>query len=100
MRIHDRNAASETPANRAAETQAGSAATSAKQLSAYSSLAGGDSIDISGLSRAVHNSSAARAARIEQLTASVQGGSYSANPALVSRALVSETVNSQAERQP
>ncbi|MDQ6677056.1 MAG: flagellar biosynthesis anti-sigma factor FlgM [Acidobacteriota bacterium] len=100
MRIHDRNAANELAANHAVEKQPGSTAASSKQLSAYSSLPGGDSIDISGLFRAVHNSSAARAATIEQLTASVQNGSYSVNPALVSRALVSETVSSQAQSRP
>lgn len=57
----------------------------------YSS--GGDSIQISGPSSALNSLSADRAARIQQLTAQVQSGSYQVSGSLVSRAIVGDAVS-------
>jgi anti-sigma28 factor (negative regulator of flagellin synthesis) len=57
------------------------------------STAGGDSIQISGASNALNSLSADRAARIQQLTAQVQGGSYQVSSSLVSRAIVGDAVS-------
>jgi hypothetical protein len=54
---------------------------------------GGDSIQISGPSNALNSLSADRAARIQQLTAQVQGGSYQVSGSLVSRAIVGDAVS-------
>lgn len=55
--------------------------------------AGGDSIQISGASNALNSLSADRAARIQQLTAQVQGESYQVSGSLVSRAIVGDAVS-------
>jgi anti-sigma28 factor (negative regulator of flagellin synthesis) len=57
------------------------------------STAGGDSIQISGPSTALNSLSADRAARLQQLTAQVQGGSYQVSGSLVSRAIVGDAVS-------
>jgi len=57
------------------------------------STAGGDSIQISGPSNALNVLSADRAARIQQLTAQVQGGSYRVSGSLVGRAIVGDAVS-------
>ncbi len=57
------------------------------------STAGGDSIQISGPSNALNSLSADRAARIQQLTAQVQGGSYQVSGSLISRAIVGDAVS-------
>jgi hypothetical protein len=54
---------------------------------------GGDSIQISGPSNALNSLSADRAARIQQLTAQVQGGTYQVSGSLVSRAIVGDAVS-------
>jgi anti-sigma28 factor (negative regulator of flagellin synthesis) len=54
---------------------------------------GGDSIQISGASNALNSLSADRAARIQQLTAQVQGGFYRVSASLVSRAIVGDAVS-------
>jgi anti-sigma28 factor (negative regulator of flagellin synthesis) len=54
---------------------------------------GGDSIQISGPSNALNSLSADRAARIQQLTEQVQGGSYQVSGSLVSRAIVGDAVS-------
>ena len=50
--------------------------------------AGGDSIQISGASSALNRLSADRAARVQQLTAQVQKGSYNVSSSKVSQAIV------------
>jgi hypothetical protein len=52
------------------------------------SAAGGDSIRISGASGALASLAADRAARIQQLTAQVQAGTYHVPAALISQAIV------------
>jgi anti-sigma28 factor (negative regulator of flagellin synthesis) len=58
--------------------------------SAYGRISGGagDSISLSGASSAFSKSSAERAARIQQLTAAVQSGSYRVPAAAISSAIV------------
>ena len=57
--------------------------------SAYGRVSGaGDSISLSGASSAFSKSSAERAARIQQLTAAVQNGSYRVPAAAISSAIV------------
>lgn len=69
--------------------QAGSAGTARSDPSRSSGGAsGGDSIQISGPSSALNRLSADRSARLEQLSALVQGGTYQVQSAQVSRALV------------
>ncbi|MDP9054955.1 MAG: hypothetical protein M3N93_11745 [Acidobacteriota bacterium] len=53
----------------------------------------GDSIQISGASSALNRLSTDRSLRLQQLTASVQGGTYSFSGAQVSRALVEDAVS-------
>ncbi len=55
--------------------------------------AGGDSIQISGLSNALSSFAADRAARVQQLTALVQGGSYQVSSSQVGRAIVDNAVS-------
>jgi anti-sigma28 factor (negative regulator of flagellin synthesis) len=55
--------------------------------------AGADSIQISGPSSALNRLSADRTARIEQLTALVQNGSYGVSGAQVSQAIVDQAVS-------
>jgi anti-sigma28 factor (negative regulator of flagellin synthesis) len=55
--------------------------------------AGADSIQISGASSALNRLSADRAARIQQLTAQVQDGSYQVSGTLVGRAIVGDAVS-------
>jgi hypothetical protein len=54
---------------------------------------GTDSIQISGPSSALNRLSADRAVRIQQLTSSVQSGSYQVSGALVGRAIVDHAVS-------
>jgi anti-sigma28 factor (negative regulator of flagellin synthesis) len=54
---------------------------------------GTDSIQISGASSALSGLSADRAARVQQLTALVQGGSYQVSGAQVGRAIVDDAVS-------
>jgi anti-sigma28 factor (negative regulator of flagellin synthesis) len=58
----------------------------------------GDSIQISGASSALNRLSADRAARIQQLTALVQGGSYQVSGAQVGRAMVDHAVSGAGEQ--
>ncbi len=97
MRIDDRNAVSGGAANRTDELRGAEAVTGGKHSSQYQSRIGGDSVELSGSSLLVRNSDNARAARIAQLAKSVQSGSYSVSPALVSKSLVSETLANQVE---
>lgn len=87
MRIDDRS--------NSAISGAGSASplSGTRQPQNRTSVGGGsDSVELSGLSRALQDSSASRAGRIAQLSQAVQGGTYSADPVLVSQALVRETL--------
>lgn len=54
---------------------------------------GADSIQISGPSSALSSLSADRAARVQQLTALVQGGSYQVSSSQVGRAIVDNAVS-------
>lgn len=54
---------------------------------------GGDSIQISGPSSALNRLSTDRTARIEQLTALVQGGSYQVSSAGVGHSIVEDAVS-------
>ena len=56
----------------------------------YSGSGAQDSIQISGASNALSTFSSDRAARIAQLTTSVQNGSYQVSPSSVSRAIVDQ----------
>lgn len=58
--------------------------------------AGGDSIQISGPSSALNSLSAERTARVQQLTAQVQAGTYNVSGSLVSRAIVGYAVSPSA----
>jgi len=102
MRIDDRNALAGGAADRAAADRADSVASSqsiasGKGTASHQSRLGGDSVQISGSSLLLRNFDTARSARIEQLAKSIQAGSYSVNPALISRALVGETLARQPE---
>lgn len=55
---------------------------------AYGAAGAGDSISLSGASSAFSKSAAERAAKIQQLTAAVQSGSYSVPAAAISSAIV------------
>ncbi|HEX4274592.1 MAG TPA: flagellar biosynthesis anti-sigma factor FlgM [Bryobacteraceae bacterium] len=55
--------------------------------------AGSDSVQISGPSSALNHLASERAARIEQLSALVQGGSYEVSSAKVGGAIVSDAVS-------
>lgn len=87
MRIDDRTS-SVTPG---VGSSAGSASGS-KTNAAGASSGGGDSVELSGLSRIFQNIPGQRSARINQLTTAVQNGTYSVDPAQVSGALVRETL--------
>lgn len=52
-----------------------------------------DSIQISGASSALNRLNIDRAARIQQLTAAVQGGSYKVSGALVAAAMVGHAIS-------
>jgi anti-sigma28 factor (negative regulator of flagellin synthesis) len=73
--------------------QAGSvgAATSSGRFSTRSTST--DNVQISGPSSALNQLATERAARIDQLTAIVQGGSYDVSSAKVGRAVVSDAVS-------
>jgi anti-sigma28 factor (negative regulator of flagellin synthesis) len=62
--------------------------------STYSSAvdASSDHAEISGLSRAIQAFQGERAGRISQVAASVRDGTYSVNPALISRGIVNEAL--------
>jgi hypothetical protein len=60
---------------------------------AGSDPAGADSIGISGPSSALNNFSADRAARIQQLTAQVQAGSYNVPGSQISQAIVGHAIS-------
>lgn len=53
----------------------------------------GDSIRISGPTAALNSLATSRAARIQQLTAAVQGGTYQVSGALVSRAMIADATS-------
>jgi len=55
--------------------------------------AGTDSIQISGASSALNNLATDRAARVQQLTALVQGGSYQVPSSQVGQAMVEDAVS-------
>jgi anti-sigma28 factor (negative regulator of flagellin synthesis) len=55
--------------------------------------AGADSIQISGASSALSSLAADRAARVQQLTAVLQDGSYSVSGSQVGRAIVDDAVS-------
>jgi anti-sigma28 factor (negative regulator of flagellin synthesis) len=57
--------------------------------------AGSDSIRISGPSSALASVAADRAARVQQLTAQVQAGTYNVPSSLISQALISQTAVAQ-----
>lgn len=90
MRIDDRNGVAGTPAGRTADVEQVHGA-SGKAFSSLSRL-GGDSVELSGASVAVRNFNSARDAKLQQLSQAVQSGSYSVNPASISKALVGETL--------
>jgi anti-sigma28 factor (negative regulator of flagellin synthesis) len=54
---------------------------------------GADSVSISGASSALNQSTAERSARIEQLTALVQGGSYDVSSTVVGHAVVGNALS-------
>jgi len=68
-------------------TATGGAGADARNVGSGAS-AGQDSIQISGASSALNSMSADRAARIQQLTGAVQGGTYQVSASAVSRAIV------------
>jgi hypothetical protein len=61
--------------------------------------AGTDSIQISGASSALNSLAAARVARVQQLTALVQGGSYNVPSSQVGQAIVDDAVSQGAVSQ-
>lgn len=76
-----------------AETGQASAVGSSRAARTNGGASGGDSIQISGPSSALSQLSVDRAARLQQLTAIVQGGSYQVSGAQVSRALVENALS-------
>lgn len=61
---------------------------------------GGDSIQISGPSSALNRLSADRTARIQQLTAQVQAGSYNVSGSRISHAIVGYAVSASGAETP
>jgi anti-sigma28 factor (negative regulator of flagellin synthesis) len=86
MRLQLDSSQLSTVDNRAAEavTEGGQAARGASSRGAGA----GDSIALSGVSNALHQFSADRSARIQQLTAAVQNGSYHVSSSALSSAIV------------
>ena len=73
------------------DTRAAEAVAESAQASRAASSRGpgtGDSISLSGASNALNQFTTDRAARIQQLTAAVQNGSYKVSSAAVSSAIV------------
>jgi anti-sigma28 factor (negative regulator of flagellin synthesis) len=70
---------------------AGGSGSDSRRISGDS--AGTDSIQISGPSSALNRLSTDRAARIQQLTAQVQSGSYNVSGSEISRAIVGHAVS-------
>ena len=64
----------------------------ATQTGSSTSADSQDSSSVSGPSSLLNNLSAERSARIQQLTASVQSGSYQISSAAVSRAIVGHAI--------
>jgi anti-sigma28 factor (negative regulator of flagellin synthesis) len=95
MRLQLDSALTGTGVTRSGETvqtvPAGGSGTDSRRIGGDS--AGADSIHISGPSSALNRLSADRTARIEQLTAQVQGGSYQVSGAQVSRSIVDQAVS-------
>jgi anti-sigma28 factor (negative regulator of flagellin synthesis) len=86
MRLQLDSSQLSTVDNRPAEAVTDSGQTS---RAAYARGAGsGDSISLSGASNALNQFTTDRAARIQQLTAAVQNGSYKVSSAAVSSAIV------------
>jgi anti-sigma28 factor (negative regulator of flagellin synthesis) len=71
--------------NRAAEAVSGNGQSS---RAAYSRAGSGDTISLSGASNALNQFATHRAARIQQLTAAVQSGSYNVSSSALSSAIV------------
>ncbi len=90
MKIDDRNAISGSTAARTGDID--QARGSSAKGSGASFRLNGDSVELSGASVAVSGYNAARDARLHQIAKSVQNGSYSVQPSLISKALVSETL--------
>jgi anti-sigma28 factor (negative regulator of flagellin synthesis) len=96
MKIDQQNlAATNSGAARTSDVGAASLSKSGARTSASE---GGDSVEISGLSRVIQSYSSQRAAKVQQLKAQVGSGQYAADPAVVSRALVNESLSGRAAR--
>jgi anti-sigma28 factor (negative regulator of flagellin synthesis) len=92
MRIDDRNAVSGGSTGKTPDVGPTQLAAAAKNSAAYQARLNGDSVELSGVSQSVRHFQAARSARVAQLAKSVQSGSYSVNPALISSSLVGEAL--------
>ena len=89
MRLQLDSALAGTGVNGASETgQAGSVGGARASGRVSNASASGDTIQISGPSSALNRLAVDRAARIQQLTAVVQGGNYKVSGADVSHAIV------------
>jgi hypothetical protein len=95
MRLQLDSALTGTGITRSGETgqtaPIGASGTDSRRIGSDSS--GGDSIQISGPSSALNRLSTDRAARLEQLTALVQGGSYQVSSTGVGRSIVEDAVS-------
>ena len=92
MRIEDRNGVSGSTTSQTPDVASTQAAAAAKNSAAYQARLNGDSVELSGISQSVRQFNAARSGRVAQLAKSVQSGSYSVNPALVSSSLIAEAL--------
>ena len=79
--------------NEAAAAQAPGSGYDSRRIGGSS--AGGDSIRLSGASSALASLAADRTARIQQLTAQVQAGTYNVPAMRISQALVNQSMVSQ-----
>jgi hypothetical protein len=89
MKIEQQNIAS------AGSSQAAALSPAAGQRNSSVFGGAGDQAELSGVSRAIQSFQSDRAARIDKLTALVRSGTYEANPAQVSGAIVSDALNAQ-----
>jgi anti-sigma28 factor (negative regulator of flagellin synthesis) len=95
MKIDQQNlAAANSGAARASDV--GAASLSKSGARTFAGEGGGDSVEISGVSRVIQSYSSQRAAKVQQLKAQVGSGQYAADPALVSKALVNESLAGRA----
>jgi anti-sigma28 factor (negative regulator of flagellin synthesis) len=85
MRLQLDSSQLSTVENRAAEAVSDNGQSS---RAAYSRAGAGDSISLSGASNALNQSTMDRAAKIQQLTAAVQSGSYNVSSSALSSAIV------------